>query len=280
MTVHVHQDGLLELRFRAVGRGRTMIAGRRQRFPLRTTAATYPDDGDPGMPWVILQNPTGGIFPGDRLDVRIDLEAGARAHVRNQSATKIYAGDGDAARQNVAVALADGAVGEFLGDVLIPHAGSSLVQSLALDVAPTARMIYAETLAAGRVAHGERFAFTRVRLETRVSVAGVLASWEVLDLDPHRRHPARRGLFGSATHLTTILAVCPDADVEALAAATDADLARSHGVGAAATPLPAGAGILVRALSCSAREARGVVADTWTSLRPRLVGSLPPRRLI
>ncbi len=280
MTVHVHQDGLLDLGFVLLQDGRTVIGRRRQRFPLRTTVATYPDDADPKMPWVIVQNPTGGTFPGDRLELCFDLAPMARAHVRNQSATKLYAGDGEPAFQRVAVRAGAGAVGEYLGDVLIPHAGSCFSQVLEISAARSSRVIAADTVAAGRVAHGELFAFESLRLSTVVEVDGALVHRDVLALEPGRRSPSSHGAFGGLTHLSTVIAVCPDADVEALAASVDASLGERAGHLAGASVLPYEAGVLVRSLAGSASEARKVVALAWAALRRELVGHPPPGRLI
>lgn len=279
MTVHVHQDGLLDLRFANVFDGRTVIAGRRQRFPLRTTVATYPDD-DRQMPWVIVQNPTGGIFPGDRLRLSFELEPGARAHVRNQSATKLYAGEGEAASQDLVLTLADGAFGEYFGDVLIPHAGARYGQTTTIDAARTAFAVVAETLAAGRTGHGERFQFDHIRLSTTVTIGGCDVCRDVLDVEPGRRHPASRGLFGPMTHLSTILVLCPDVDPERVARAVDVAIAAAAGSQAGTTLLPSGAGVLVRALSPRASAARAVVVTAWRVLRAELTGHLPPARLV
>ena len=65
---------------RAAPDGRTVLAERRQRFPLRMTVPMYLDAGDRGMAFVYVQNPTGGVFAGDRLASRVDARPGrARA---------------------------------------------------------------------------------------------------------------------------------------------------------------------------------------------------------
>ena len=62
-----HADGLLELAFRVGPGDRTVLASRRQRFPLRLTVPLMLDPALPGMAFVYVQNPTGGVFAGDRL---------------------------------------------------------------------------------------------------------------------------------------------------------------------------------------------------------------------
>lgn len=279
MSVHVHQDGLLALEFVAVDAARTAIADRLQRFPLRTTAATFPDDRNPGMPWVILQNPTGGVFPGDRLEIRIAANERARAHVRNQSATKVYGGDGDPAEQLVKIVAAPDSFVEYFGDVLIPHAHSVFTQKLRVELSCSSRVVCGETLASGRVAHGERFEFSSIRLGTDIWVDGRLACSDVLEFKPSRRDPGLRGGFGKMNYLSTVIALLPDGDAEALAAAADALLAEELGLAAGATVLPSGAGVVVRAMSMTAEEARRGVRTAWNVLRTNVVGAPLPARL-
>ena len=257
-----------------------MIAGRRQRFPLRTTAATYPDDGDPELPFVIVQNPTGGVFPGDRLRLAVEVATGARAHVRNQSATKVYAGDGETPVQEIVFRVGDGATLEYFGDMLIPHAGSEYCQLLHVDASATARFISVETLVAGRIAHGERFAFARARLATAATVDGDLVCHDVVDLVPERRYPGVAGCFADASYLTTMLVVSPADDAEALAHVLDQAVQAVAGRDAGASTLPSGAGVIVRALSRSAVDARRVIGAAWSSARMELSGRQAPRRFL
>ena len=105
-----HADGLLFLRLRPDGRGRTAIAERHQRFPLRTTMPFHLDAAARDMAFVYVQNPTGGVFAGDRLELRLTVEQDARVHLRTQSATRICQMDGGSASQEIAVALAPGDV--------------------------------------------------------------------------------------------------------------------------------------------------------------------------
>ena len=97
MTTHVHQAGLLDLRFALTSADRTYLAGRLQRFPLRITTPHYLDDDDRGMAFVIIQNPAGAVFAGDHLELRLEAEEGARVHLRTQSATRLCQMDGERA---------------------------------------------------------------------------------------------------------------------------------------------------------------------------------------
>lgn len=278
MITHVHQDGLLELRFARANSERTYLAGCRQRFPLRVTIPHYLDDDDRGMAFLIIQNPAGAVFAGDHLEVLLEAEADARVHLRTQSATRLCQMDGDCATQTMHVQIAAGAYVEYLPELLIPQAGSRYSQRLSIDAARAGAMVTAEIVAPGRRAHGERFEYAHLRLETAVSVDGRELAVDVLDLSPGRRHPERTGLLGSNDYVATVTAVCPAADVERLARALDDALAAAPGVSAAAGMLPGGLGVVGRILAPTASAARGAVRAAWASARLQLLGLPVPTR--
>src|SRR4051812_46696096 len=145
-----------------------MISARRQRFPLRTTAPFHLDAGAPDMAFVYVQNPTGGVFAGDRLRLSVAAEPGARVHLTTQSATKLYRMEAGDARQEVWLDVAAGAYVENVPDALIPQAGTRYRQRTVIELAEGAACVTAETLAPGRRAHGERFAYDEVQLTTDV----------------------------------------------------------------------------------------------------------------
>jgi urease accessory protein len=278
VATHVHQDGLLELRFARAGSGRTYLADCRQRFPLRVTTPHYLDEADRGMAFLIIQNPSGAVFAGDRLELRLEAEADARVHLRTQSATRLCRMDGERATQELAVQVAAGAYVEYLPELLIPQAGSHYVQRLAIDAASGGAMVTAEIVAPGRRAHGERFAYDRLRLETAVSVDGRELAVDVLDLEPGRRHPERAGLLGANDYVASVIVVCPGADVERLARTLDATLAAAPGVCAAAGPLTREIGVVGRVLAPTAGAARAAVRAVWADARRELLGLAVPTR--
>ena len=80
----------------------------------------YLDAADPDMAFVYVQNPTGGVFAGDRLLTSVTADAGARVHLTTQSATKLYRMDGGEARQELRFELAPGAYVENMPDAADP----------------------------------------------------------------------------------------------------------------------------------------------------------------
>lgn len=282
--------GLLALKLARRGDGRTGIVERRQRFPLRMTVPLYLDAAAPDLPFIYVQNPTGGLFPDDDLLISLELAPEARVHVTTQAATKAYAGDGPGARQRTRLRLEPGAYAEVIPDTLIPHAGANVDQQLDVELGEGAAVVSTELLGPGRIAVDERFAYERVRLTTAVRELGSAAASgdapasselcvDTLELEPARRSPAARGVLGGRSYLGTFVAVAPHVDAERLAGLIDTELAVDARVSAAAGTLPNGAGVGARVLASKAADARTALDAAWAVARQELLGApLPVRR--
>ena len=273
--------GRLELGLRVGADGRTELASRRQAFPLRMTVPHYLDTQDETMAFIYVQNPTGGLFGGDRLVVKIDAGNETRAHLTTQSATKVYRTDDRGAEQHVDLSVGDGAYLEYVPDTLIPHARSRLEQSLCVRLGRGASFVGTELVAPGRLAGGERFAYTRLKLST--SVRGPADSElcaETMQLEPARRAVSAAGVLGQWAYVGTLIAVTDRPGLSgALAQTMDDVLGEPDGAFAAAGELPYGSGAVARVLAESAPVARRALDEAWAAARQALLGlALPPRR--
>jgi urease accessory protein len=258
--------------------GRTVLRERRQRFPLRTTVPFYLDEKAGDMAFVYVQNPTGGVFGGDRLHTVLTCGRGTRVHLTTQSATKVYRTEGPAARQEIRLQLSEGAYVEHIPDTLIPQAGADYEQITRVELAPGAVLITAETVAPGRVGCGERFAYRRLVLETLACRDDDELFAERLRLEPARVRPDRPGMLGGWDYLVCLTVLAPERDGAALADAIDAELASRRDVCGAAGELPRGAGAFARVLAPDAVSAAEVMRCAWAVARRYLLGIPPPVR--
>jgi urease accessory protein len=271
--------GLLDLRFALGPAGRTELVRRRQRFPLRMTTPMYLDPAEPGTAFVYVQNPTGGTFAGDRLELCVEAAPGARVHLTTPSAAKIYRMEDGHAEQLVELRIGRAAHVEYVPEPLLPQAGSRYSQQLEVDLAKDATFIGWEIIAPGRVARGEAFGYDRLDLRSTFRLAGSELCAERLLLEPRRRSPAQRGIAGGVRHIGSLVALAPHADVERLTAAMDMAVAGCLGAIGGAGLLPNQAGVLVRTLGETSASVRTMLEQAWRAARLELCGlPLPPRR--
>lgn len=120
------------------------------------------------LPRYFLRNVTAGMLDGDEYEVDISVEAGARVAVAPTSATKIFVARGTGAVLRTRLEVGSNAVLEYDSGLTIPHAGAVASQTTEIVLHEGARVAFGESLAFGRLAHGERFAFERLESCARV----------------------------------------------------------------------------------------------------------------
>ena len=181
-------------------RGKTQMRVHLQETPWRVVRAFGP--------LVHLQNVSGGLFGGDRMELTVNLGENTEAQITTASATRVYkkrAGS-EAARQRAICRIAPGASLEFLPDTIIPFAGSEYDQTTEIHLAAGAALFYWETLAAGRLAYGERFAFDRVTMRTGIYVDGIPVALDRVNLEPPVREMGSAIRFGEFVYSATFYA--------------------------------------------------------------------------
>jgi urease accessory protein len=231
------------------------------------------------MAFVYVQNPTGGVFAGDRLLTKLAVGCTARVHLTTQSATRLYRMDGGEATHELRFELERDAFLESVPDVLIPQAGARYRQCTWVELDPHAMFIGAETIAPGRRASGERFEYERLEIATVVSCDGVELCADAIRLEPGRRPLDHPGILGDADYLISLLAVAPGRDPSELSAAIERVLEDGGGFHGAAGQLPNRAGAVARILAPSAVDAERAMRCAWSAARWTLLGlPLPERR--
>lgn len=151
------------------------------------------------LPLLTIVNSSGGILGGDVLDARIDLDAHAGVMLRQQAATKVYRSVCGPARSVCHFRLGEGAWLDYFPDEIIPFAGSEYVQTTRVELARNAVMLFGEIVTAGRLAHGECFAFTRLTLDVQCVAGDALLLRERADLEPARQQLSNPAILGDAT---------------------------------------------------------------------------------
>ncbi len=285
MTGDNRARGGLRLGFTADAAGRTRLTERVQEPPLQVVRAFELPDG---AALVHLHNVSGGVLGGDRLETAITVGPGAQAQVTTTGATRVYrprASDQTAVQITTVQVGADGLL-EWLPDPLIPFSGSRFRQETRITLAPGAGLLWWETVAPGRVAHGERFAYDRLDLALDIHADGRLVARERARLEPAHRPLDAPARLGPYQHFCTFY-VCRAGEPPARWAALESEMgalaremSRPGGLLWAASALPAH-GLSVRALSRTGRDLPAGLLAFWRAAKRALYrrDAVPPRKV-
>ncbi|MFI5367000.1 MAG: urease accessory protein UreD [Candidatus Binatia bacterium] len=195
-------------------------------------------DGAP--PLLTVVNSSGGVVGGDVLDMQVDLGRGSTVMLRQQAATKVYRSETGPARSCCRFRLADAAVLDYFPEEIIPFAGSDYAQTTEITLAPGATALFGEIVTAGRLARGERFAFTRLDLDLQCTGNGTLLLRDRAELRPAQQPLDNPALLGDATIWASFYALTTQPLPAVLIEAVD-DVLHSVAAGAGgATAAPAG----------------------------------------
>ena len=159
--------------------------------------------GDAGRSLVHLHNVSGGVLSGDHLSLDIHAGPGSVVQVTTTGATRLYRHREGAAEseQHVKIHVAEGALLEYLPDVLLPFAGSRHRQCTSISLADRATFLCWEVLAPGRQAMGETFAFDSLCIQTELHSPSRPLLIENLVLEPAQRSLRSTARLGPYTHL-------------------------------------------------------------------------------
>lgn len=277
-------QGQLRLGFTADA-GRTRLTERAQQPPLQVVRAFPLLDG---AALVHLHNVSGGVLGGDHLETNIEVGPNARAQLTTTGATRIYRPRASslAAVQTTDVRVEVGGLLEWLPDPLIPFAGARFRQETRITLDSGAGLFWWETVASGRVARGELFAFDCLEIALDLWADARLVARERVRLEPRLRPLLSLARLGPYRYFCTFY-LCRVGEPPARWAALEAELG---GIAAGlSTPegclwgvsaLPAH-GLSVRGLSRTGRDLPPGLLLFWQAAKRALYGrdALPPRKV-
>ena len=267
MLWRVGRDGALALSLERRG-PRTVLAGCRSTLPLQVLAPVALED-PAAVVWML--NPTGGLLGGDRLAIAVDAAPRAHAVLTTPSASRVYRAPAEPTVQRVDIRLGAGAMVEWVPDHTIPYAGSDFRQAIDVELGEGARLILLDAFAAGRIAHGEAWAFRR--LESAVTVRDrqglVLHDRFVLGATQGRG----LGAAEDQPYFATLLVAATEG-LDAFAGAAAAALEAAEGAVGGVARLPR-AGAVVRCLAASAPALTALLDALWAAARRTIVGAPP-----
>jgi urease accessory protein len=277
-------SGKLRLAFERGEDGATILASAQQRAPLRVVRA-FPLAG--GGALVHLHNVSGGVLGGDRLELEIVVGAGAWAQVTTTGATRVYRTLDSAATpiETRDLRVAAGALLELLPDPLIPFAGARYRQETRVELEAGAGLFWWETVAPGRTARGEVFAYDALDLTVEIRAAGRPAAFERARLEPARRPLDAPGRFGPYRYLATFYA-CRAAVVDTVWRGLETEMAyvadRLSGGGMVwGVSTLASSGVVARGLAVDGSGLPRALFELWRAAKRSLYGAeaAAPRKI-
>jgi urease accessory protein len=138
---------------------------------------------------VHLHNVSGGVLAGDCLALDVEVAAGAAAQITTTGASRLYRHRDGAkdSEQRAHFTVGDGALLEYLPDIVIPFAWSRHLQRTEIRLGNGSTLFWWEILAPGRLAAGERFAFERLCVQNEIYVGPRPVLKEDYALEPRRK---------------------------------------------------------------------------------------------
>lgn len=184
--------------------GSTAVSEQRVSMPFHLSKPYWTGDA------LVVQavNATAGVFAGDRLAMSVTALPGARVLLTSPSAHRVHTMDRGHASLDQDLRIGAGAWLELMPELFIPQAGCRYKQATEVHVEAGGELYFAETLAPGRVARGERFAFEEVSWAFALHCADRLVAREryVLRRDDAStwslRHPFETGYYAGVYIVT------------------------------------------------------------------------------
>jgi len=155
-------NGHLQLVCSADGQGRSYLRQQSFSAPIHI-GKPFTEEG---VLVVNLVNPTAGLFEGDSIRCEVEVEPGAKLLLTSPSASRAHRMQAGEAylQQEFKV----GGFLEVLPELFIPQQGTRYRQNTTIRVEPSGELIFFESLAPGRVAAGEAFAFQHLSWDTEI----------------------------------------------------------------------------------------------------------------
>ena len=273
-TASVGRIGDLQLNY-ARRNHKTIITRSHCTSPWHLLPPIYLDES--GAAYTLLLNPSGGLVGGDRLSVTVALEEDAHVLISTPSANRVYRSLGEISVQEIHVDVGPNAVLEWVPEATIPFAGARYRQKLQVTLATGGTAFLWDTIAAGRIARGERWAFATLENEIRITTASGASALERFALDP-KGDLSRVGLAQEWDYVASLYVINDAATAETWSRIEMrlAMILNEHTgpiLGGASTP--AVPGVVVKLLARTAPDLTTVLEQLWAAVRMEL-WNLPP----
>jgi urease accessory protein len=266
--------GILDLELQGDSSGKTVVTRQFSQVPLQIQRALYPENSLPGMAYLYVISPSGGILQGDRYRTDVLLKNKAIAHITTQGATRIYSMNSNSASQMLNITIDENCYLEYIPDQIIPYKNSRYYQKVNLKVHDNSTLIYSEILTPGRVAMGESFEYDICYLRTHCKNQDEKIRFlENTKIEPKKQKLKNFGILGKHSIVGTVYILTRKEDVIELENTINQAIRDRHEVSVGTSILPDESGIIIRILGNKTELVFEVVFKTVEIIRKKILGA-------
>jgi urease accessory protein len=215
---------------------------------------------------VMMLSASAGLMAGDTQEIEATVDEGALLELVSQSFDKVHRmPEGAWASRNCRLKVGPASLLVFAPQPVLPFAESAFVGAVQAHLADeSSRLIYQDVIAAGRVVHGECFAYRSYRSRLEVHVGSELVFADNTIFEPCSMDLRGLCLYEGYTHFGSLLFVNCMFDEEHVASLHE--LAAAFSPGQAAFSQPSENIGVLRALGHTAENILTLLAEARTML--------------
>lgn len=157
-----------------------------------------------GAAYLMQMSTSPGVLSGDRYNIEIGVEDGARLQMKSQSYQRIYDMEG-VAHQKMAIKIGDNAHFSQVAHPIVPHRNSAFFAKSEVELGENSSFLQSEIITCGRKFHGEEFLFREFSNSVEVRHNGILRLKDRVWLSPNSMPLRGCGLLEGHTHQATLI---------------------------------------------------------------------------
>ena len=263
--------GILDIELKENEQNKTVITKQFSQVPLQIQRAVYPENSLPGMAYLYIISPSGGILQGDRYKTDIILRNNSTCHITTQGATRIYSMNSNSASQMVNITLDENCYLEYIPDQIIPYQNSRYYQKVNLNIHDNATLIYSEVLTPWRIAMNENFDYDICYLRTYCkNQKNKFRCLENMKIEPKENDMKVKGILGKYDIVGTVYILTKKEKLQKLEKMINEKI---EVITSGTSILPNESGIIVKILSNSIEEVYEKIYEIVKITRKEILGA-------
>ena len=266
--------GILDVELKQNVELKTVITKQFSQVPLQIQRAVYPENSLPGMAYLYIISPSGGILQGDRYKTDIMMKNNAVSHITTQGATRIYSMNSNSASQMVNITLDENCYLEYIPDQIIPYQNSRYYQKVNLNIHDDATVIYSEVLTPGRVAMKEIFDYDICYLRTYCkNQNNKFRCLENMKIEPKSQNLKTEGIFGKFDIVGTVYILTKKKYIIEIENKISKNLEQFNDISIGTSILPNDSGIIVKILGNNTENIFEIIYKLLKITRKEVLGA-------